>query len=624
MKILQKIAICIPLIVWLGVNKIDIPKEQESSSLNILWITTEDISPNLGCYGDPYAHTPNLDKLATEGVLYTNAFASAPVCAVARSSLITGVYASSLGSQHMRCAASLPKEIHTYPELLREAGYYCTNNVKTDFNLDIDDKSVWDDCSNSAHWRNRKDPDQPFFAIFNFHSTHESRVNDEERHREAIAEVPQDQLKQPGEIPVPPYFPNTPEVRKLWTRYYNNITAMDQQVGELLAQLEADGLMDNTLIFFYSDHGAGIPRHKRWLFDTGLQVPLIVKAPTRFQQLVPHNPGTKTDELVSFLDMPATALHLAGIRLPDYMQGRAFVGEKLSPERNYIYAGRDRMDERYDMQRAVRDKQYKYIRYYEPYKPYCQYMNTPEKGAIMHAIRQAEEEGNMPEEGQHIIAPHKPEEALYDLANDPDELINLARNPAYEEKLIEMRAVHAQWSDETHDTGLIPETIINQWEEEMNMPIYIIMREKQVPVTEIRETALGQMSEQELTRNLNHENAAVRYWAAIQLGNLQTADALEGLQANLEDPVPAVSIAAARAVALMDEVPMALAVLEQMFAHDDEWVRLLAAQVLDEMDEGARPAIPALKGVMDDSNKYVVRVANHALNQLQGTQHIVR
>ncbi len=616
--------ICLLLLTQLGWET---PKEltSELDRPNILWITTEDISPNLGCYGDTYAHTPNLDQLAKEGVLYTHAFASAPVCAVARSSIITGVYSSSLGSQHMRCQGKLPSSMKTYPDYLRQAGYYCTNNVKTDFNLNIDNKSVWDECSKTAHWRNRKDTEQPFFSIFNFTTTHESRVNREDRYLNAIQNVPEDLLKEPGDVPIPPYYPNTKEVRELWTRYYNIITAMDIQVGEILQQLEEDGLAENTIVVYYSDHGAGVPRHKRWLFDSGLSVPLIVKVPEKYKDWLPHAIGEKTDELVSFLDMAPTALHLAGVEIPDHMQGRAFLGPELSDERTYVYAGRDRMDERYDMQRAVRDKRFKYIRYYESYKPYCQYMNTPEKGAIMQAIREAESKGTIPTEGQHIIALQKPDEALYDVNNDPHELNNLAGNPAYAQKLEEMREAHATWSDETHDTGLIPETIIRHWEEQWDMPIYDIMREKDMPITHIRETALGQRAYTQILNDLTHENDAVRYWAAIHIGNHPEVgmSSHEQLREAIDDPVPTVRIAIARALEKLGDAEPAINILKQELNNEDPWTRLIAAQVLDEMGDQAKPAVKALKGVMNDENKYVVRVANHALNQMLGTDRVV-
>lgn len=591
---------------------------------NVLWITCEDISPNLGAYGDAYAHTPNLDRLAKEGVLYTNAIASAPVCAVARSSIITGLYASSQGTQYMRCKGLLPEEVQLYPDYLRAAGYFCTNNSKTDYNLDLDNKACWDECHGKAHWRDRADTTQAFFSIFNFTSSHESRVNDAKRYKQAISQVDPSLLKAPGEVPLPPYYPNTDTVQALWARYYNIITAMDQQVGELLQQLEEDGLTDNTIIIFYSDHGAGVPRHKRWLYDSGLRVPLIVKAPKKYEHLLPHPQGQATDELVSFIDLPPTLLNLANLSIPDHMQGRAFLGKNLSPERKYVYAGRDRMDERYDMQRAVRSKRYKYIRYYEPYQAFCQYMNTPEKGGIMKAIRQAAMDGTLPEAGQHIVADRKPEEELFDLTNDPWELNNLAGDPNYQSTLEEMRTAHGNWSDQTKDTGLIPETILRKWEEQYQKSIYTIMREESVPVSAIRKIAIAPFELEEWLAALQDPNAAVRYWAAIRLGNqLESKEHVDQIQAQLTDSVPLVRIATARALCHLGVEEPGLAVLKEELQHPDEWVRLASALVLDELQEKGRPALAALQSVMDDSNKYVVRVANHAINALLDSDNIV-
>jgi len=243
---------------------------------NILWITCEDISPYLGCYGDSYAKTPNLDKLAKESVLYTKAFATAPVCAPARSCLVTGVYATSTGTQHLRSDIKLPKQIKCFPEYLRSAGYYCSNNYKKDYNFT--DVNVWDESSQTAHWRKRK-PGQPFFSVFNFTSTHQGQINgsDEEFFAKYTSKLKPEERHNGSRIPLPPYYPDTPFVRKIWARYYNLITFMDKQVGDLLSQLEADGLADSTIVFFFSDHGMGIPRFKRTLYDSGLHVPLIVR-----------------------------------------------------------------------------------------------------------------------------------------------------------------------------------------------------------------------------------------------------------------------------------------------------------------------------------------------------------
>ena len=599
--------------------------QSQQSPPNILWITCEDISPNLGCYGDPLAYTPNLDALAEKGVLYTHAFATAPVCAVARSSIITGMYSTSYGAQHMRCKARMPQDKKTYPEYLREIGYFCTNNRKTDYNIEMNDCSVWDRCSNKAHWRDRKNSQQPFFSIFNFTTSHESRVNDSIRHIEAIANVPEEILKTPDQMVLPPYFPDTEQVRKLWARYYNNITAMDQQVGELLAQLEADGLSENTIVIFYSDHGAGVPRHKRWLYDSGLRIPLIVYLPPQYQDLSPHKAGTKSDELVSFIDLPPTLLNLADYGVFSYMEGRAFLGKKLRKPRRAIYAGRDRMDERYDMQRAVRDRRYKYICYYEPYKPYCQYMNTPEKGAIMKAIREAQMSGSMPTAGGHIIESTKPKEELFDTENDPFELNNLVGDPQHQMILSRMRRLHARWSDRTKDTGLIPETILRNWEKKYDASIYDIMRSQQIPINTIRETALGEIELSEAIKRLTHSNAAIRYWAAIQLGNQVVPSSVEPLRSRVEHETdPTVLSSISRALIKLGKSSEALPTLEEIIQHEDSWVRLQAALVLDEAAEACRPLLPQLKKAMQDENRYVVRVVNHTINVLEGTENVVR
>ncbi|MCH5374871.1 MAG: sulfatase, partial [Planctomycetes bacterium] len=256
---------------------------------NVLWITTEDLSPVLGCCGDEYAVTPNLDRFAQQGVRYTHAFAMASVCTPARSCLITGVYSSSLGTQHLRGEQPLASSVHCYPEFLRQAGYYCTNNVKEDYNFTTP-KAAWDESSNKAHWRNRR-PGQPFFAIFNLMTTHQSRIRfSESDFAELTSRIEPGQRHDPALAPLPPYYPDTPVVRRDVARLYDLVTAMDLQVQDLLDQLQEDGLADDTIVFFYSDHGTGMPRHKRWLYDSGTRVPLIIRFPKKYQHLAPGGP----------------------------------------------------------------------------------------------------------------------------------------------------------------------------------------------------------------------------------------------------------------------------------------------------------------------------------------------
>ncbi len=601
-------------------------QETSQERPNILWITTEDISSQLGCYGDEFAHTPFLDQLASEGVMYNNAIASAPVCAPARSSIITGMHQSSIGSHHMRSKGWFPEAFKYYPEFLREAGYYCTNTSKEDYNLEYDASKIWDESSEQAHWRNRPNKEQPFFAVFNYKGTHESATNSEKKYESVVKDVLKELLLKPGKATLPPYFPNTPIGNELWARYYNNITALDIYAKNIIDQLKEDGLAENTIIIFYSDHGAGIPIHKRWLYDTGLKVPFIVKMPEKYKNFQPHKQGSPTDELVSFIDFAPTALHLAGIPIPEYMQGRAFLGENLSPERDYTYASRDRMDERYDMQRAVRDKEFKYIRYYEFPKPFIQYMNTPEKGAIMKSIRSSYANGTLPEAGVKLMAQKKPVEELFDLKNDSQELRDISGDPNYKEVLERMRNAHKQWSLKVTDAGLIPEPILRKWETKYNKPIYDVLRENEIPMDQIQKVALGNETAL-FTSNLIHFNEAVRFWAATGIGNYvkkENQELISKLRSLLTDDDTTVSIAVARALCILNMEKEGVKALSEGLKDKDEWNRLNAALVLDEIGEKARPSIIDLQSVMEGQNKYVVRVANHALNVLLNASNEVK
>lgn len=334
---------------------------------NILWLTSEDNSAMLGCYGDTFSTTPNLDQLASQGFLYTHAYANAPVCAPARNTILTGIYASSAGNQHMRSYYPGPEGVKTYPEFLREAGYYCTNNSKTDYNSDsFDPKLIWDESSNNAHYKNRK-PGQPFFAVFNCGISHESSLHDS---------IPDELLRHsPDEVPIAPYHPSTSAIKHDWAQYYDKVEDMDSWVGEKLRELENEGLADNTIVFYYSDNGGVLARSKRYLYETGTRVPLIVRIPEKYKYLYPaEKQSSRVDRLVSFVDLVPTLLSITGINIPDYLQGNAFLGKQATHDPEYVYMFRGRMDERYDMSRAVRDKKYRYIINYMPYRIYGQYL----------------------------------------------------------------------------------------------------------------------------------------------------------------------------------------------------------------------------------------------------------
>ncbi len=441
--------------------------EQEKDRPNFLWISTEDMSPDMGCYGDPYAVTPNLDALAAQGVRYTRVFTHAGVCAPSRSGLITGMYPTTIRTHHMRCRGVPPSEVKCFPEYLRAAGYYCTNNVKTDYQFDAP-LTAWDECSNKAHWRNRP-AGKPFFSVINFTITHESQV----RNRSAgmmkqLNSLGPGERHDPAKAQLPPYYPDTPKVRQDWAQYYDVVTLMDKQAEEVLDQLEQDGLAQNTIVWFWGDHGRGLPRGKRWVYDSGTRVPLIVRVPEKWRKLaMPDNadavkPGTVNDDLVAFIDFAPTMLSLAGIDVPRHMQGRAFLGSQKGKPREYVFAARDRMDEAYDMIRAVRDKRYRYIRNYMWYLPRSQDISYMNEMPTMQEMRRLFAEGKLAGPQMQYFEPIKPVEELYDTAADPHEVKNLAGDPKYKDVLERMRKVHNEWCRDTMDVGLIPEPVLDE------------------------------------------------------------------------------------------------------------------------------------------------------------------
>ncbi len=415
---------------------------------NILCITCEDISPMLGCYGDRVARSPNLDRLASEGVKFTKVFSCSGVCAPSRFSLITGMYPSACGANNMRTSSYLPEGIPPYEEVpppqvrcfteyLRASGYYCTNNVKTDYQFKVP-ITAWDECSHRAHWKNRPSG-MPFFAIFNLMTTHESQVWDRANDPVTI---------RPEEVLVPPYFPDTPVIRRDIARVYNNITIMDREVGELIDEVKKAGLLEETIIIFYSDNGGPLPRGKRELYDSGLHVPMIIRFPNQ------KHAGTEVDDLISFVDIPATILSLAGIQPPHYLHGRAFWGQFKSSPRQYIFAARDRMDSEYDVRRAVRDKRFKYIRNYRPDIGCYQDIEFRKNLASMRELLRLRDAGQLNQAQMYWFRKTKSPEELYDLTTDPDELHNLADDPAYRDDLIRLRSTLEQWLDEVGDQPL--------------------------------------------------------------------------------------------------------------------------------------------------------------------------
>jgi arylsulfatase A-like enzyme len=605
---------------------------------NILWLSCEDISPHIGCYDDPHAITPNIDQLAAEGVRYTHCYTTAGVCAPCRSGIITGMYQTSLGTHHMRCSAQLPDYVKPFPVYLRQAGYYCTNNSKTDYQFRAP-AETWDESSSKAHWRNRRDKDQPFFSVFNFTGCHESGIASEGKYNSVTKDLTPEQRQEAAKLSTfPPYYPDTPITREDWKRNYELITAMDAWAGDLIAQLKEDGLYENTIIFFWSDHGVGLPRAKRWLYESGTHVPLVVRIPEGFRADGQGQPGLVDDRLVSSIDFGPTTLNLAGVEIPPHVQGRAFLGANLPAPRDYVYGARDRMDERYDIIRMVRDGRFRYIRNYEPNKTFYQYMNTPEKGATMKEIRRVAADGDLPPAAKLFMAPRKSVEELYDVGADPHEINNLANDPKYADVLERMREAHLNWVEDSRDLGLIPEPELAAREKPLGSR-YAILRQADgdALVARIRRIAplAGECDARHLdafVAAMGDADAAVRYWGAVGIGNLgrQGQSAADLMTKALKDDSAVVRVAAARALCHLGQPDKALPVLARELHDGAQWERLHAAIVLDEIDDMAQPVVDAMKRALDyekgflAAGKYRVRVINRALNELLGTNNRVK
>jgi len=563
---------------------------------NILWITSEDNSPLLGCYGDAFATTPNLDALAARGFRYTHAFANAPVCAPSRNTMITGVYANANGHQHMRSRYPKSDAVELYPRLLRKAGYYTTNNVKEDFNIDPEQtKDVWDERSREAHYRNRP-AGKPFFAIFNCTISHESSIHDS---------IPSEKLRhKPEDVTLPPYHPDTRALRHDWAQYYDKVEDMDAWVGNILRELEESGEAENTIVFYFSDHGGVLGRSKRFLYETGTHVPFIVYIPEKYKHLYPADePGDVVDRMISFVDLAPTLMSLTRQPIPGYMQGNAFLGEQKTTDPEYAFMFRDRMDERYDMSRSVRDKRFRYIRNYMPHREHGQHLPYLWRAPSMVSWEEACRAGKCSDVQMAFWNPKSAEE-LYDVEEDPWEINNLANDPKYADVLARMRGALREWMVRIRDTGFIPEAEMIQ------------QCAGQAPYDHMRNTAadLGALIDvadaatrptandlDRLQTWLRSGNAPTRYWAATGLCILgeQARPALPQLRAALADPSPNVAIAAAEALYKLGDVETARASLLRALKHENPFVRTHALNVLAVLKEDSSEVRHAVRAIVE-------------------------
>ena len=529
---------------------------------NILWVTSEDNSHHwIGCYGNEDAKTPNIDRLATEGIRYTHAYSNGAVCAVARNTLILGRYACSTGTHNMRSRYPVPSDFRTYPSFLREAGYYCVNRSKTDYNFKGDDKSHWDDCSGKAHWKNRK-KDQPFFAVFNTTIRHESSLflkkTESNRKKGLIPETP---TRDPASVKLPPHYPDTPEIRQDWVTYMDIITAMDKQIGDWVKELDDEGVRENTIVFYYSDHGGILPRAKRYINDTGTHVPMIVRFPKKWQHLAPAKAGTVEDRTVAFVDLPPTVFSLAGLKPPKQFQGRAFAGKYAEEGEPYAFLYGQRFDSRMlRFVRAVTDGEYRYIRNFHPHRHRGIRAGYPHGQVGWESLYRLKQAGKLNETQLAYWEMPQPTEELYHTASDPWELNNLADDPKHQKRLAAMRDATINKMVEIGDTGIVPESMYDAISKDST--VYEYVHSDDFPYEEVLQFALaagdgGTEAVAKLTEAMKHDHPVIRYWGATgcSITGDAAAPAKSQLKKLLDDESPSVRVAAAEALHVLGDKP---------------------------------------------------------------------
>lgn len=580
---------------------------QPEARPNILWLTSEDNSASwVGCYGNPRAQTPNIDQLAADGFQYMHCYANAPVCAPSRSTWITGMHALSNGTHPMRSRNSIPHDrIKYYPDYLRDNGYYTGNDNKTDYNIGgRDDSDCWDNHG-KVDWETLKQK-QPFFQIFSCYTSHESRAQGDVENT----------LHDPKNTKLRQYHPDLPDVRKNYAKYHDAMARMDSEMGQWLQTLEEQGLAENTIVIYCSDHGGVLPRSKRYLFQNGLHCPLIIRIPEKFKHLWPaEKPGTQIDRLVSFVDMPKTWLDITGSKVPGYMQGRTFFGEGTEPEQEFHFAFRGRMDERLDNARAVCDKRFLYIRNYMPYAPWMQHLQYLWKMKASQAWEEHVRSGKANEVQARFFAPKGWTEELYDMQQDPDNINNLIENPEYTQVANKMRSTLRGWQEEVHDAGLLPESEMVKRAADNKLPIHDMVRDPNLynlpALIDAANLALEQKEEYlpALTKLLKSPDCGLRYWGIV--GCFLLNDSKAGLQC-LEDSSHEVRAMAAWLLVRNGHKKEGLACLESLLK-EKSYATLTVLNILDWMGDDAAPLIQTLEKLeyTDDEE----RMKEHLLNK---------
>ncbi|MCM8541948.1 MAG: sulfatase-like hydrolase/transferase [Lentisphaeraceae bacterium] len=554
---------------------------------NILWIVAEDISPFFGCYDNKDAYTPFLDTLAKKSLLYKRAYSTAPICSPSRSCLASGMFATSLGSQHLRSEVKIPDTIKPLAKVFKENGYWTALRNKTDYNFSS--KGLFD------YWNSSKEPwkkcpkGKPFFAFMNLGSTHEGSGNIAERANIPLSTLSIELRRKPGKVTLPPYYPDSPEMRRIWARYHDLISVFDSEVKSVLENLKESGFADNTIVFIMADHGMGLPRYKRWLYLTGLNVPLIIHIPEKFKHLSPYRSTAKTiNEITSYVNLPATALNLAGISIPENFQGSPILGKNAKTEHKYIFGAKDRADDMYDLSRCIFDGRYLYIRHYLPH------LSPMQEGYIMSDVfkeshielHKVHRQGKDSVQSQKLWSP-RPFEELYDIQNDPRELTNIANKPELKDIKNKLSARLRQWSIETRDSGFLTESDMHRRANENGITPYEMMqKEKLFPVDKILEAAekasLPGVSQEERIKLYQDNDPIVRYWSVQSqiINGYKNSPAIELFKKGLQDENPTVRATAAEGLAKAGKPELAIPAFRELLKEKEPNLALYVARCL--------------------------------------------
>jgi arylsulfatase A-like enzyme len=560
---------------------------------NILWITIEDTSPQfIGCYGNENSRTPVIDKLAAEGIRFTNAFSTGTVCSPSRTAIITGVKTYKAGTGNHRSKYQVPEFIKGFPYYLQQLGYCTTNNAKTDYNVANEKEFIaeaWNESSNKAGWWNRK-PGQPFFAVFNYNESHQSRTMTEtyDWYIENVYNqlLPNERVGN-NDFEMPPFYLDSPEMRKQFARVYNSIKLTDNKIGELLARLENDNLKDSTIIFFYADHGEGMPRGKTNGINYGYRVPFVIWFPEMYKHLSPWGKaGIVSDELIDFTDLAPTIISLAGGEIPEHLEGRPVLGKNRKKPVEQLFLSSDRSDNGIDMVRTVTDGKYVYSRNFLPFINEARYIRYMEIGEIKQQMRKDLAENKLNPLQKSLFEP-RPAEFLFDIENDLWESTNLAENPEYQPVLEKMRKLMKQEILESRDVMFLPEYEIALLSGTTSAYEFRLNKEK-YPLEEIYDVASlagfrGKEVAEKQIEFLKSPNTIVRYWAILGLRS-QNPDVLKSFSdvilESMNDNYPPVSVTAAAIAYEMFSNKTAQENLKKFCAHENLQISLMAVNFL--------------------------------------------